>query len=353
MNGSPQTPLRRALLLIGALMVVTALLSVLAIPAFAQEGTSTQPSSLNPAGPNSAAIASLFTVVLVIATAVFVVVEGLILISAFRFRHRVKDTSEPTQVHGNTKAEIAWTILPALIVVTLFVMALQTQQTLDTKPVAAAPEQITVKVIGHQFWWEYQYSDLGITTATDLVIPTDTVVNLELTSADVIHSFWVPQLNGKTDAFPNHVNTTWIQANTPGIYYGQCAELCGASHANMRVVVVAKTPDEFDQWVKQQQAAPVEPTDALAQQGQQTFMTGACIGCHTINGTAANGKVGPNLTHLASRTSLAGGSLTESDGNLRRWLANPPALKPGSMMPNLNLTTTEIDALVAYLQSLK
>jgi cytochrome c oxidase subunit 2 len=233
MNGSPQTPIRRVVLLICALTAMTTLVLVLAVPAFAQDGTPPQPSALTPAGPNSAAIADLFTVVLVLATVVFIVVEGLIVISAFRFRHRAKDTTEPTQVHGNTKAEIAWTILPALIVVTLFVMALQTQQTLDTKPAAAA-DQMTVKVIGHQFWWEYQYPELDITTATDLVIPTGKVVNLELSSVDVIHSFWIPQLNGKTDAFPNHVNFTWIQANTPGTYYGQCAELCGAGHANMR-----------------------------------------------------------------------------------------------------------------------
>jgi cytochrome c oxidase subunit 2 len=334
----------------GAVTVMAALALTIASPALAQGNT--PPSTLNPAGPNSAAIADLFNIVLIIATVVFVVVEGLILISAFRFRRRSKDTSEPTQVHGNTKAEIAWTILPALIVVTLFVMALQTQQTLDAKPAAAA-EQMTVKVIGHQFWWEYQYPDLGITTATDLVIPTGKVVNLELSSVDVIHSFWIPQLNGKTDAFPNHVNFTWIQANTPGVYYGQCAELCGASHANMRAVVVAKTPEEFEQWVKEQQAPAAEPTDALAQQGQLVFSAGACIGCHAIAGTAANGKTGPDLTHVGSRTSLAGGMLTNTEGNLRRWLANPPALKPGSIMPNLNLTRTEIDALTAYLQSLK
>ncbi len=187
MNGSPQTPLRRALLLMCALTVMTALVLVLAVPAFAQEGTPPRPSALDPAGPNSAAIASLFNVVLVIAAVVFVVVEGLILVSAFRFRSRARDVSEPTQVHGNTKAEIAWTILPALIVVTLFVMALQTQQTLAKPDTTVAPEQMTVKVIGHQFWWEYQYPDLGINTATDLVIPTGKVVNLELSSADVIH----------------------------------------------------------------------------------------------------------------------------------------------------------------------
>ena len=352
MNGSPRMPIRRAVLLICAMAVMTAFVLVLAVPALAQEGTPPQPSALDPAGPNSAVIANLFNVVLVIATVVFVVVEGLIVFSAFRFRRRAKDTSEPTQVHGNTKAEIAWTILPAMIVVTLFVLALQGQQALDTKPAAAA-EQMTVKVIGHQFWWEYQYPDLGITTATDLVIPAGKVVNLELSSVDVIHSFWVPQLNGKTDAFPNHVNFTWIQANTPGIYYGQCAELCGVGHANMRVVVVATTPEEFDQWVKDQQAGPVEPTDALTQQGQLVFSAGACIGCHMINGTAAVGKTGPNLTHVGSRTSIAGGIFNNTEGNMRRWLANPPAMKPGAIMPNLNLTKTEIDALTAYLQSLK
>ena len=352
MNGSPPTPIRRALPLICALTAMIVLLLVLTVPAFAQEGTPAQPSALSPAGPNSEAIASLFTIVLVIATVVFIVVEGLIIVSAFRFRSRAKDTAEPSQVHGNTRAEIAWTILPALIVVSLFVMALQTQQTLDTRPAAAA-EQMTVKVIGHQFWWEYQYPDLGIATATDLVIPAGKVVNLELSSVDVIHSFWIPQLNGKTDAFPNHVNFTWIQANTPGVYYGQCAELCGAGHANMHAVVIAKTQTEFDQWVKQQQAAPVEPTVALAQQGQQILMAGACIGCHTINGTSANGKTGPNLTHMGSRMSIAGGTFPNTEGNLRRWLANPPAMKPGSIMPKLNLTNTEIDSLTAYLLSLK
>src|SRR5512143_3137021 len=243
MNGSPRTLLRRALLLICALMVITGLALIGTVPALAQEGTPPQPSALNPVGPNGETIANLFNIVLVMATVVFVVVEGLIIFSAIRFRHRAHDGSEPTQVHGNTKAEIAWTIAPALIVVTLFVLAIQGLQTLDTPPAqAAGGKQITVRVIGHQFWWEYQYPDYNIATATDLVIPVGTVVNLELTSVDVIHSFWVPQLNGKTDAFPNHVNTSWIQANTPGTYVGQCAELCGAGHANMRVVVVVKTP---------------------------------------------------------------------------------------------------------------
>lgn len=353
MNGSPQQRIRRAALLISALALMTALSLVFAAPALAQDGTPPQPSALDPVGPNGATIANLFNIVLIMATVVFVVVEGLIVFSALRFRHKAQDTSEPTQVHGNTKAEIAWTIVPALIVVTLFVLALQNMMVLDTPPAAAADNQMTIKVIGHQFWWEYQYPDQHIVTATDLVVPVGTVVNLELTSGDVIHSFWVPQINGKTDAFPNHINKTWIQVDTPGVYSGQCAELCGPSHANMRVVVIAKTPEDFAQWVKEQQAAPAEPTEALAQQGKSVFEAGACIGCHTINTTAAQGKVGPNLTHVGSRTSIAGGTLTNTDGNLKRWLTNPPLVKSGSVMPNLNLSRQEIEALAAYLQSLK
>lgn len=353
MNGSSRQRSRRGGLLVSVLTLVMGLALVFAAPAFAQEGTPPQPSALNPVGPNSGTIATLFTIVLAMAVVVFVIVEGLIVFSAIRFRHKARDASEPTQVHGNTRLEIAWTIAPAVIVVTLFVLALQGLQTIDTPPAQAANDPVTIKVIGHRFWWEYQYPDYHITTATDLVIPVGTVVNLELTSVDVIHSFWIPQLNGKTDAFPNRINKTWIQANTPGVYYGQCAELCGPSHANMRIVAIAKTQADFDQWVKQQQAAPAPSTDPLAQRGQQLFLTGACIGCHTIDGTAAQGQVGPNLTHMGSRTSIAGGMLSNTDGNLRRWLADPPGLKPDSVMPNLNLSKDDVNALVAYLQSLK
>jgi cytochrome c oxidase subunit 2 len=275
----------------------------------------------------------------------------MLLFSAWRFRQRPNDTTEPKQVHGNTRFEIAWTIAPAIIVVVLFVLALQTQQTLDAKP-APLSEQLTVKVIGHQWWWEYQYPDLNITTATDLVIPVGKVVNLEISSVDVIHSFWIPQLNGKTDAFPNRINRSWIQADAAGIFYGQCAELCGPSHANMRSVVIAKDQADFDAWVQQQQANPAPAVDAAAQ-GEQLFLVSACIGCHQVNGTAAQGKVGPNLTHVASRTSLAGGMFTNTEGNLKRWLKNPPALKEGVLMPNLNLSDADIEVLTAYLMSLK
>ena len=341
--------IRRALLFASALAVTIALALVSAGPAYAQGGTT--PSALDPKGPNSAAIASVFGIVLAIAVVVFVIVEGMLLFSAWRFRQRPSDTSEPKQIHGNTRFEIAWTIAPAIIVVVLFVLALQTQQTLDARP-APLSDQLTVKVIGHQWWWEFQYPDLNITTGTDLVIPAGKVINLDISSVDVIHSFWVPQLNGKTDAFPNRVNHSWIQADAPGTFYGQCAELCGPSHANMRTVVIAKTQADFDAWVQQQQANPT-PKEGAAAQGEQLFLAGACIGCHTVNGTTAQGKVGPNLTHVASRTAIAGGILPFTEGNVKRWLKNPPALKPGSLMPNLNLSDADIEALTAYITSLK
>jgi len=341
--------IRRAWLFVSTLTAAVALALVSAAPAYAQDGV--PPSALDPKGPNGAAISSLFGIVLAIAAVVFVIVEGMLLFSAWRFRQRPNDTTEPKQVHGNTRFEIAWTIAPAIIVVVLFVLALQTQQTLDAKP-APVSDQLNVKVIGHQWWWEYQYTDLNITTATDLVIPVGKVVNLDITAADVIHSFWIPQLNGKTDAFPNRINHSWIQADAAGTFYGQCAELCGPSHANMRAVVIAKDQADFDAWVQQQLATPTAKTD-LAAQGEQLFLGGACIGCHMVNGTTAQGKVGPNLTHVGSRTSIAGGTLTATEGNFKRWLKNPPAIKPGSLMPNLNLSDADINALTAYLMSLK
>lgn len=343
-----QKSVRRALRFVVALLSLIAIALLSSAPALA--APSVPPSSLDPKGSNAALIAGLLSVVLWTAVAVFVIVEGLLLFSAWRFRHKSETTTQPPQIHGNTRFELAWTIVPALIVISLFVLTLQTQQKLDTK---GPSDPITVKVIGHQWWWEFQYSDLNITTGTDLVIPAGRTINLEISSVDVIHSFWVPQLNGKTDAIPNHVNQSWIEADQPGTYYGQCAELCGASHANMRIVVIAKEQSDFDQWVASQQAAPAQPSTPDMVAGQQLFMGGPCIGCHTINGTTAVGKVGPNLTHVGSRTHIAGGILENTAGNLTRWLGNPPGIKPGSIMPNLNLAPADIQKLVAYLQSLQ
>ncbi|MGH2350349.1 MAG: cytochrome c oxidase subunit II, partial [Chloroflexota bacterium] len=212
--------------------------------------------------------------------------------------------------------------------------------------------------IGHQWWWEFQYPELGVTTANELHIPVGVPINLELESADVIHSFWVPHLAGKTDAIPGRVNRLWFLADEPGTYNGQCAEFCGIEHALMRMLVIAESQSEFDAWVRNERSIPAfaaTPTaqDSLVTRGAQLFANGVCITCHTIRGTAAQGKVGPELTHVGSRQTIAANTLPNTPEGLERWLRNPQAVKPGNLMPNLNLSDEDIDALVAYLQSLK
>lgn len=336
--------------------LVVCLLLALLVPASAYAEPNGPPSALDPASPAAAAIANLHNAVLIVAAAIFAIVEGLLLLAAFRFRRRPKDDGEPAQVHGNTRLEIAWTVAPALIVVALFVMTLQAQRDIDASSVAAAVPgvSINVEVRGHRWWWEFRYPSLGVTTAGDLVIPTGRVVDLTITSVDIIHSFWVPELGGKTDAIPNVVNKSFLRADQPGQYFGQCAELCGVSHAQMRFVVTAVSPDEFDAWVRQQAQDYARSVEAAAQAGEQLFGTAGCAGCHVIRGmAAATGQTGPDLTHVSSRPYIAGGILGNTPLNQARWLENPPGLKPGSLMPNLKLPQADIDSLVAFLQTLK
>jgi len=330
------------------------LLLALLAPATALASPDGPPSALEPASPASAAIADLHTAVLLIAAGVFVVVEGLIVFAAIRFRRRPQDAGEPPQIHGNTRLEIAWTVAPAIIVVSLFVLTLRAQQTIDAaaQP-AAAGDPMTVQVIGHQWWWEFAYPDYGVTTANEMVIPTGRLVNLEITSTDVIHSFWVPELGGKTDAMQGVTNRSWLKTDAPGEYYGQCAELCGVSHANMRLVVKAVSPEEFEAWAASQAQDAAAPADEAAQAGLQVFQSAGCVGCHVIRGAAGSGKLGPDLTHVYGRSCFAGCTLAITPYNLEKWVADPPAVKPGSLMPKLDLSAPDIASLVAYLQTLK
>ena len=331
------------------------LLLALLLPATALASPDGPPSALEPASPASAAIADLHNFVLLIAAGVFVVVEGLIVLAALRYRRRPQDAGEPPQIHGNTRLEIAWTVAPAIIVVALFVLTLRAQQNIDAASYSAEPGvPITVEVIGHQWWWEFRYPDFGITTAGQMVIPVGRIINLQITSADVIHSFWAPELGGKTDAIQGVINRSLLRASRPDDYYGQCAELCGVSHAYMRLVVTAVSEEEFAAWATSQAKDAVEPTEEAAQAGQQVFQSAGCVGCHVIRGVpGAVGKTGPDLTHVASRPYIAGGILATTPYNLAKWLADPPAVKPGSLMPNLNLPPADIESLVAYLQTLK
>ncbi|HLF26855.1 MAG TPA: cytochrome c oxidase subunit II [Anaerolineae bacterium] len=338
-----------------AIPILIALLLALILPVAVFAQPDGPPSALDPASPVSTEIANLHNLVLIIAVVIFVLVEGLLLLSALRFRRNPQVTVEPPQVHGNTRLEIAWTVAPALVVVALFVLTVRAQQSIDASAQAVdGSTPITVEVEGHQWWWEFRYPDLGITTANEMVIPVGRTMNLQVSSVDVIHSFWVPELGGKTDAIPTLTNRTWLRADAPGEYYGQCAELCGVSHAYMRLVVRAVPQAEFDAWAQGQAQNAIEPTDPAIQAGRDVFANGPCVGCHVIRGIPqAVGQTGPDLTHFAGRPYIGAGILGHTPYNLARWLADPPGVKPGSLMPNLNLSRQDIDALVAYLESLK
>jgi cytochrome c oxidase subunit 2 len=282
-------------------------------------------------------------------TAIFVVVQILLLVAVIRFRER-DPKAIPPQVRGSVKLELVWTVLPAVI---LTFIAFPTVGAIFRTQAAPPKDALRVRVIGHQWWWEFQYPDLGFATATDLHLPAGRPVSLEIAGADVIHSFWVPQLGGKRDAIPGGITRIVLTPDAPGEYYGQCAEFCGVSHANMRHLAVVDAPEAFTAWAaSQKEPAPTPPDGSPAAAGRDVFRTAACIGCHTIRGVSSGG-IGPDLTHFGSRKTIAGGILPNTPENLARWVRHAPALKPGSLMPEQRLSEPEVAALVAYLGSLR
>jgi cytochrome c oxidase subunit 2 len=346
-------------------LVVLGLLA-LAI-AFAACAPNASQDSLKPAGPYAREVKDLFVPVFWVAVAVFVIVEGLIVYFLFKYRHREGRDRMPPQIHGNTRLEIGWTILPAVVLAVVMVPTVATIWDLARKPPSGA---LNVTVVGQQWWWKFEYTDADmqtaaevpgpITTSSELVIPTGRVVYLTITAgvggigdAEVNHSFWVPELAGGQDAIPNHENHILLQADHPGIYEGQCKEFCGLSHGLMKFHVRAVTPDEFQTWVAGQKEDAIRPTSGLAASGFDAFMNGQCIQCHTIQGTPAQGIAGPDLTHFASRLCFAGCLLgNDNPDDIARWLRDPGAVKPGSFMPNYHLPEDEIQDLVQYLQTL-
>jgi cytochrome c oxidase subunit 2 len=280
---------------------------------------------------------------------IFTLVMAAILFIVMKFRAR-PGAPEPKHIHGHTGLEIAWTIAPAVI---LTLIAIPTVATIYHTQAPAPPNSLVVRAIGHQWWWEFQYPDLGVTTATDMVVPVGRTVSVHIETVDVLHSFWFPAMGGKRDAVPGRVNKIFFTPDRPGEFPGQCAELCGVSHANMRMRLYVRTPEEFDAWVAAQKSGPLEPEPgSLAATGKQTFQTGACIACHTVTGVAA-GVIGPNLTHVASRSSIAGGIYPNDAEHLGHWITDPPSRKPGSLMPKMPMTPDQVQALVAYITSLK
>lgn len=311
-------------------------------------------SIFSPKGTPAHFIFGLSIFVLAIALAIFLVVAGLLAYVLIRFRQRAADSAdEPPQIYGSNQIELSWTVIPILIVVVLFLTTARVILSTEyaSKPVGA----LDVVVIGHQFWWEFRYPKLGIVTANELHIPVSdprhpTPTYLEMSSADTDHSFWVPQLAGKTDVIPNRVNVMWIDPETPGLYLGQCAQYCGVQHAKMLLRVYGQSQTDFNAWAAQQQQ-PAK-SDAAAEAGRSVFLHNACINCHTIAGTIAVGRFGPDLTHLASRDTIASGAVQNTPGNLRKWIDNPAQMKPGCLMPPMHLNDRDLDAVTAYLTTL-
>ncbi|MBI2216675.1 MAG: cytochrome c oxidase subunit II [Candidatus Rokubacteria bacterium] len=280
----------------------------------------------------------------VIALVVFGVLAWVLL----RFRDR-PGAAMPRQTHGHTALEIAWTIAPALV---LLVIAIPTVQIIfRTQAASVSPDALQVTVRGWQWWWEFRYPGLDVVTANELYLPVGRTVTLRLEGPDVIHSFWVPQLGGKRDVIPGRVNHLSFTPATPGEYRGQCAEFCGASHANMRMKIVVVPPDAFDRWVASQRTPGLEPSGAAAE-GKAIYARSACVGCHTIRGVSS-GTIAPDLTHFGSRATFAAGLYPNTVDDVAAWILDPVAMKPAAKMPALGLTPAEARALATYLTGLK
>ena len=336
-------------------------------------------SALRPASDFATSLDDLFRGIFFWSVIVFVLVEGALLLAVFRFRDREGKRSAE-HVHGNTILEIAWTIAPAFILLLIAVPTIRTIWEVD-RP-TTDPDALLIEAVGRQWWWEFRYPDLGIVTANEIHVPVGRTVDIRLTSADVIHSFWFPRAGGKRDVIPGHETQLWFKMDSVGVFLGQCAEFCGLSHALMKMEMVSESPEEFADWVSVQQGsalgtgetapppATVEPAEgeealepqadplspglrAVLDAGNQAFLGSGCIACHRIEGTVAAGVLGPDLTHVGSRRTIAAGILENTPNNMERWLRDPAAVKPGVLMPTLSLDEDTIRILVAYLESLK
>jgi cytochrome c oxidase subunit II len=313
------------------------------------------PSTFDPHSGPALMIHHLSLFVIQITSAIFIVVASLLAYVVVRYRQRDPgDDSEPPQIYGSTQIELAWTVIPILIVLVLFLTTARILFAIQDQKMP--PSALDVDVVGHQFWWEFRYGKSGFTTANELHVPLSTdqsqmITSLNLLSADVDHSFWVPALFGKIDSIPNQVNHMWFTPDKTGMFVGQCAQFCGVEHAKMLLRVYVQTPDDFAAWVNNQQQPAVQ--DPAVAEGRQIFESQSCVSCHVIRGTSANGKFGPDLTHFKSRDTLASGAADNTPANLKLWIQDPDYVKPGSLMPAMQLSDDQIDKVVAYLDTLK
>jgi cytochrome c oxidase subunit 2 len=303
-------------------------------------------SPLGGSSPGARAIADLFTTTLAVCAVIFVVVCVLIAACVVKFRER--DDRAPSTITGHTKLEIAWTIGPFLVLVFLLVLTARAMAVSDPPP-TRDPDLV---IVAHQWWWEVRYKS-GAVTANEIHIPTGTPLVVSVESADVVHDFWVPDLARKMDAIPGRPASIWLEADQAGSYLGTCAEFCGAEHAWMRILVVAEPPAAFAAWEKHQLEPAPTPKGGAAERGLAVFRDRTCVRCHGIAGSDAGAHVAPDLTHLASRTTLGSGVMPNGEAELARWIRHPSAFKPESHMPDVDLTDAELSDLVAYFESLR
>ncbi|HEU4629784.1 MAG TPA: cytochrome c oxidase subunit II [Gemmatimonadaceae bacterium] len=333
-----------------------AMLAAATLLALVACGHAVEQSALHPAGPQARKVSDLWWFALIVSTVVYVVTIGALLWAAWRARRREHAGAPlpPDSERRMTRAVAAGVGATVALLLVFFVYDLSVGRTLSPPP---GGDPLTINVIGHQWWWEVQYPDTTphgrFTTANEIHVPVGRPVVLLLTSTDVIHSIWVPNLAGKKDLIPGYTQSVWFQADTAGVYRGQCAEFCGHQHAKMALVVVAEPPAEFQRWLAQSRQPALPPTDSVTRRGQEVFLTGPCVMCHAIDGTPAGSNVGPNLTHLASRRTLGAGTLPNTRGHLAGWIVDPQRVKPGVWMPPNQLAPRDLEALLTYLQSLK
>jgi cytochrome c oxidase subunit II len=301
--------------------------------------------SFDPVTRQAVEITNLFNAELVVSALLLALVLSWLVLALVRFRARPGDNAEPPQVHGNARLELAWTIAPAVTLGIVFIVVVFTMRSVEAVPSGAQ----LVRVVGHQWWWEFQYPDLGVVTANELHVPVGTPLQVNLDSVDVIHSFWVPRFGMMRDAVPGKTNQMSIFVQRAGTFDGSCTQYCGRQHAWMRIRIVAEPREQFDAWAMQQAG----PAAVAGAPGQQVFVQNTCVNCHTIRGVSA-ANVGPDLTHLDSRATLGAGVIDNTPDNLRRWIRDASSIKPGVLMPAFaDLSEAGLSALVDYLEGLQ
>jgi cytochrome c oxidase subunit II len=341
-----RTAVRRPFWLVIALCLLTLVLAACGPEHYPQ-------TTLHPRGDFAKIADHLLDITVWWALVVFVLVEGILIYAIFRFRGKPNDP-EPHQIHGNTTVEIVWTVVPALI---LAAIAVPTVRAIFQTYATPGKDALTIEVIGHQWWWEFRYPEYNLTTANELHVPVGRTVSLRMGSADVIHSFWVPQFAAKRDVFANRETRMWFKAEVDGEYPGQCGEFCGIQHGRMAYRIRAQKPEEFQAWAAHMQTLGPKPpaapaADPLYPQGEKLFTAKGCIACHSLVAVnAPKGMVGPNLANVGARSYIAAGTLKNTDENLAHWIREPQSIKKGVLMPNLGVTEAEARALVAFLRA--